>query len=296
MSFFHLLENGNLKKFTETLIHKYAISPRKSWGQNFVIDKSVIDALLVEAKLEETDTIVEVGSGIGTLTYFLLKNCQKVISYELDPILSTIIRKEFYNYSDKLEVRSGDFLKLEVPPHHKLISNLPYGISSPFIQKITRIESRPEIIAVTLQKEFANHLCAKSGDQDYSRISVFSSFYYNFEVIRTFPPHYFTPKPHVQSSLVRGIRLEPPKLIQDKEFFTFLTNLFCRKHKKVRNNLQVFAKVYPRNLRKKFRLELDTLEYRDHQPVNLSPNQIFDLFRQFNELIISFPQKPSNAD
>ncbi|MFX1516032.1 MAG: 16S rRNA (adenine(1518)-N(6)/adenine(1519)-N(6))-dimethyltransferase RsmA [Promethearchaeota archaeon] len=295
MSFFHLLDKGNLKRYTETLIQNYAISPKKSKGQNFVINKSVVDSLLVEAKLEEKDTVVEVGCGIGTLTYFLLKKCQKVFSYELDPILSTIMRREFFNYSDKLEIRSGDFLKLQIPPHHKLISNLPYGISSPFIQKITEIENRPEIVTVTLQKEFANHLCAKSGDPNYSRISVFSSFYYKFEVVKTFPPHFFTPKPIVQSSLVRGIRLEPPKLTRDKDFYLFLTYLFCRKHKKVRNNLQVFAKDYPRNLRKKFRIELDKLEYRAYQPVNLSPNQILELFVEFNELMLSFP-KLSNTD
>jgi len=293
LSFFHFLDNGNLKKYTETLIQTYAISPKKSKGQHFVIDKSVVDTLLVEAKLEYKDTVVEVGCGIGTLTYFLLKKCQKVFSYELDPILSTIMRKEFFNFSAKLEVRSGDFLKLEIPPHHKLISNLPYGISSPFIKKITEIENRPDIIAVTLQKEFADHLCAKSGDPNYSRISVFSSFYYKFEVVRTFPPQFFTPKPHVQSSLVRGIRLEPPNLIRKKDFFIFLTHLFCRKHKKVRNNLQVFAKDFPRNLRRMFKLELDKLEYRAHQPVDLSPNQILDLFLQFNEILLSFPIKSS---
>ncbi|MFW9906622.1 MAG: 16S rRNA (adenine(1518)-N(6)/adenine(1519)-N(6))-dimethyltransferase RsmA [Candidatus Thorarchaeota archaeon] len=294
MSYFDYLEKGNLKKYTKTLIQKYAISPRISWGQNFVINKSVVDALLLEANLREKDIIVEVGCGIGTLTYFLLKSCQKVFSYELDPILSTIMRKEFYNYGDKLEIRSGDFLKLEIPYHHKLISNLPYGISSPFIRRITDISNRPEIITITLQREFANHLCAKAGESDYSRISVFSSFFYKFEVINTFPPHFFTPKPHVQSSLVRGIRLDPPKLTREKEFFIFLTHLFCRKHKKVRNNLQVLAKSYPHNLRKKFRFELDKLEYRTHQPINLSPNQILDLYQQFNEIQRSFSRKSSD--
>lgn len=294
MSFLDYLEKGNLKKYTQTVIQNYAISPRKSWGQNFVVDKSVIDALLEEANLRETDIVVEVGCGIGTLTYFLLENCYKVLSYELDPILTTIMRKEFYNYSDKLEIILGDFLKLKIPPHHKLISNLPYGISSPFIKKITDIKSRPEIIAITLQKEFANHLCAKAGDSDYSRISVFSSFFYKFDVISTFPPHFFTPKPHVQSSLVRGMKLDPPELTRGKDFFIFLTHLFCRKHKKVRNNLQVLVKTYPRDLRRMFRHELDKLEYRAHQPVNLSPNQILDLYRQFNDIRISFSSKLKN--
>ncbi|MFX1285445.1 MAG: 16S rRNA (adenine(1518)-N(6)/adenine(1519)-N(6))-dimethyltransferase RsmA [Promethearchaeota archaeon] len=288
MSFFHLLEKGNLKKYTKSLIQNYAISPKKSWGQNFVIEKSVIDALLSEIALNQKDIIVEVGSGIGTLTYFLLQSCQKVFSYELDPILSTIIKKEFIDYNEKLEVISGDFLKLELPYHQKLISNLPYGISSPFIKKITQSKNRPDLIAVTLQSEFANHLCAKPGDPDYSRISVYSSFFYKFEILQTFPPHFFTPRPHVHSSLVHGTKLEPPEIIRNKDFFIFLTNLFCRKHKKVRNNLQIYAKHYPKELRRFFKRELDKLEYRSNHPASLSPNEILDLFEQFNEILVNF--------
>ncbi|MFX0141186.1 MAG: 16S rRNA (adenine(1518)-N(6)/adenine(1519)-N(6))-dimethyltransferase RsmA [Candidatus Hodarchaeota archaeon] len=295
MSFLHLLEKGNLKKYTKTLIQNYAISPKKSWGQNFVIEKTVIDALLSEVALNQKDIIVEVGSGIGTLTYFLLQNCQKVFSYEIDPILSTIIRKEFIDYSEKLEVISGDFLKLEVPYHQKLISNLPYRISSPFISKLTKSKNRPDLIAVTLQNEFANHLCANPGDPDYSRISVYSSFFYKFEVIRNFPPHFFTPRPHIYSSLVHGTKLEPPEIIKNSDFFIFLTHLFCRKHKKVRNNLQVYAKQYPRNLRKLFNHEIDKLEFRSNHPINLSPNEILDLFTQFNEMLINFSRLKKNS-
>lgn len=286
LTFLHLLAKGNLKKYTTALIQNYAISPRKSWGQNFVVKKVVIDDILSEAALNKEDRIVEVGGGIGTLTYFLLQNCQKVFSYELDPILSSIIIKEFFEYGEKLKVISGDFLKLKIPVHHKLISNLPYGISSPFIKKMTQIEKRPETIVITLQREFADHLCAKPGDPNYSRISVFSSFFFKFEITKTFPPHFFTPMPHVHSCLVRGTKLEPPEEVKRKDFFIFLTHLFCRKHKKVRNNLQVYIKQFPRDHRKLFRKELDKLEFHGNQPINLSPKEILDLFQQFNEISI----------
>lgn len=295
MSFFYLLEKGNIKKYTKTLIQNYAISPKKSWGQNFVIEKTVIDALISEVALDQKDIVVEVGSGIGALTYFLLQNCQKVYSYEIDPILSSILRKEFINYGEKIKVISGDFLKLEIPFHQKLISNLPYGISSPFIKKLIESKYRPDLIAVTLQSEFANHLCAQPRDPDYSRISVYSSFFYKFEKIRMFPPYFFSPRPHVHSSLVRGTKLEPPPIINNRDFFSFLTHLFCRKHKKVRNNLQIYVKNYPRGLRKLFRHEIDKLEFSTNQPVNLSPNEILDLFIQFNEMLSNFPRLRNNS-
>ncbi|MFX0013637.1 MAG: 16S rRNA (adenine(1518)-N(6)/adenine(1519)-N(6))-dimethyltransferase RsmA [Promethearchaeota archaeon] len=291
MSFFNLLEKGNLKKYTKTIVQKYAITPSKSSGQNFVIEKAVIDALLSVVDTSQEDIIVEVGTGIGTLTYFLLQKCQKVFSFEIDPILSSIVKKEFINYGEKLKIISGDFLNLEIPPHQKLISNLPFNISSPFIKKITTIENRPEIMALTLQREFANHLCAKPGDSSYSRISVFSSYSYKFELIQTFPPHYFTPRPKVQSALVRGTKLKSPEIIKDKNFFEFLTRLFCRKHKKVRNNLQIYAKQYSRDQRKLFMNELDRLEYHSRKPISLSPSEILDLFNVFNEILITFLSK-----
>lgn len=287
MNFLNLLSNGNLEKYTKSLIQKYAISPKKAWGQNFIIEKSVIDTLLSEVELNEEDTIIEVGGGIGTLTYFILQNCRKVFLYEIDPILSTIMKKEFINYEEKLEVISGDFLKLEIPYHQKLISNLPYSISSPFIRKISQSLHRPEIIGITLQSEFANHLCAKPGDPDYSRISVFSSFFYEFEIVRTFPPHFFIPRPNVYSSLIRGIKLKPPEITKDENFFIFLTHLFCRKHRKVRNNLRVYARHYPREIRTAFMTEINNLEFSTNQPINLTSSEILELYQQFRDLQIS---------
>ena len=107
MNFLNLLANGNLEKYTKSLIRKYAISPNKAWGQNFIIEKSVIDCLLSEVELNQEDIIIEVGGGIGTLTYFIPQNCRKVFLYEIDPILSTVMRKEFIDYDEKLEIISG---------------------------------------------------------------------------------------------------------------------------------------------------------------------------------------------
>lgn len=271
------------------MLRKYAISPRKKWAQNFVVRKKVVDALLSGAKLDSKDKVIEVGGGLGTVTFFLLNKCTKVISYEIDPLLATIMVKNFIKYEKKLSVISDDFLTQKIPDHPKLIANLPYNISSPFIKKIINLEVPPETIAVTVQNEFARHLCARSGDADYSRISVFPSFFYHFELRETFPSNYFYPKPKVKSSLVIGRRTENiPQPVKEKEFFTFITNLFCRKHRKVKNNLQVYKKIVDDSQRKRFKNELQQLEYSSHQPRHLSPQQILSLYIQFKELIRGF--------
>ncbi len=98
------------------------------------------------------------------------------------------------------------------------------------------------------------------------------------------------PKPRINSSLVHGIKLEPPDLVKDKKFAVFLTHLFCRKHKKVRNNLKIYVKQYPRDLRKLFRRQLDKLEFHNCQPINLTPSEILGLYHQFNEILLAFQE------
>ncbi|MHA2073082.1 MAG: 16S rRNA (adenine(1518)-N(6)/adenine(1519)-N(6))-dimethyltransferase RsmA [Candidatus Hodarchaeales archaeon] len=288
MNLLHLLKNGDINGYTKALIRNYAIKMNKNHGQNFVVDKNLLNYLISIADLTTEDIVVEVGGGIGTVTFDLLKNCKKVYLYEIDPILSSIIVKVFNKYQDNLEVISGDFLTEAIPKHHKLVSNLPYNISSPFMKKITKMEYRPNIISVTFQKEFADHLCAKPGDSEYSRISVHSSFFYKLEIIETFSPSSFYPTPKVHSSLVRGCKLNPPDSVKEKDFSEFLTNLFCRKHKKVRNNLRVYSKALAREQRKDLMREIDKLEFKANQPVNLTPNEILSLFLEFKSILKNF--------
>ncbi len=277
-----------MDRYTKALIRRFAIKVKKDHGQNFVVNKNLVNKLISVADLKSADIVVEVGGGIGTVTFDLLKNCKKVFLYEIDPILSSIIVKVFNEYLEDLEIISGDFLVKDIPKHQKLVSNLPYNISSPFLKKITEIEYPPEIISITFQKEFADHLCAKPGDSGYSRISVHSSFFYKFDIIETFSPDSFFPPPKVQSCLVRGIKLEPPDSVKEKDFTEFLTNLFCRKHKKVRNNLRVYSKTLAREQRKDFMREVDGLEYKADQPINLTPREILYLFQEFRSLLENF--------
>ncbi len=283
-----MLSDGNLELYTRTIIQNYAITPRKTWGQNFVIEKEIIDLLISEADLKQNETVIEVGGGIGTLTFFLLQNCEKVISYEVDPLLSTILLKEFQIYKDRLTILSGDFLKQEIPIHDKLVSNIPYNISSPFIKKITELKNPPDKLAVTLQKEFADHLCAKPGESEYSRISVYSSYFYKFNVIKTFKSNCFYPKPKINSKLVLGERLNPPVQVKEEEFFHFLTNLFNRKHKKAKNNLRIYSKRTELPLRKDFEKEISKLEFASTQPIHLSPIQILDFYIDFKKVQSNF--------
>jgi ribosomal RNA small subunit methyltransferase A len=279
------LEEGDLKKYTREVILEYAISPKKNFSQNFVVKKALIDEILKISEIKTEDSIVEVGGGIGTLTYFLLTKAREVVSYEIDPLLSSILKKEFYKFKDKLTVISGDFLKEEVVPAKKIISNLPYSISSPFISKVTNFEVPPSLIVVTVQEEFANHLCAKTGSSNYSRLSVYSSYFFNFEKIKKFTPEFFYPKPKVSSYIVKGIPVRSPGIVREEGFFPFLTALFSRKHRKSRNNFGIYKKKLIRQDRHKFQNLLDTIDNSSKQPIKLTPDAIIDFYVDFQQLI-----------
>ena len=279
------LAEGDLKKYTREIVLEYAITPKKGLSQNFVVKKALIDNILAISEINKDDTIVEVGGGIGTLTYFLLANAGKVLSYEIDPLLSSILKKEFYNFGDKLKVISGDFLKENVIPTQKIISNLPYNISSPFISKISNFEIPPSLVVVTVQEEFANHLCAKTGSSNYSRLSVFSSYFFKFEKIKIIPPEYFYPRPKVSSCIVKGTPVQSPAIVRERGFFPFLTALFTRKHRKSRNNFGIYQKKLVKQDRSKFQKSLDTIDCVSKQPINLTPEEILNFYIDFRYMI-----------
>ena len=279
------LAEGNLAKYTREIIQEYAIAPKKGLSQNFVIKKALVDEILKISQISDEESVVEVGGGIGTLTYYLLLKAKEVFSYEIDPLLSSVMRKELYRYEDRLKVIVGDFLKEDVKPVKKIISNLPYSISSPFISKISNLGIPPALVVVTVQEEFANHLCAKTGSSNYSRLSVYSSYFFDFEKIKRVPPEWFYPRPKVSSFIVKGTPVKSPDTVKDKEFFPFLTALFTRKHRKARNNFGIYQKRLIRQDRSKFQNMIDSIDNSAIQPINLTPEAILDFYLDFQHLI-----------
>lgn len=288
MKVLNLLESGDLRQFVREISDKYALRIRRSIGQHFMIDKGLIDLLILNSELKSDDIIIEIGTGIGILTYFLLKNCKKVYSYEIDPLLASLVRKEFIEFDKKLDIISEDFLKTELPFHHKIVSNLPYNISSPFFHRISVLKHSPELIVVTLQREFAKHLCAAPATSNYSKISVYPSYFFKFRtIIEDISPHSFYPSPKVYSSIIRGDCLSPPDVVKTADYINFLNHLFCRKHKKVKNNLKPYFKEKYSFKWKNYYSRLDELENMESQPINLDREEILLIY---NDIRKNFPE------
>ena len=152
---------------TGRLIAETGIVPKKSKGQNFLIDGRVADRHIAYAGIREGDRVLEVGPGLGILTERMADLPCELTCIELDDILAEYISQTF---GDRLRLIHGDAVKVDFPEFDVFVSNLPYSVSTPIIFKL--LDHRFRTAVVMVQKEFADRMVADVGSPDYSRLTV----------------------------------------------------------------------------------------------------------------------------
>lgn len=236
----------------------------KKLGQHFLVDRRVLARIGDYASLAEEDRVLEIGPGTGNLTKVLSARAGTVFAIEVDPALASSLEGRFQN----VVVIRGDALKVPLPDYNKIISNLPYQISS----KITfRLLERPFDLAVLMyQKEFAERMVASLGTKDYGRLTLNVSLRAEVEIVERVPRGAFRPMPQVESAIVR-LRPREKRIDVDYRVFDDLTRgLFSMRRKKVKRSLAAM-KVSSDVLS---RIEPDLLERR---PQELSLEAVVDL-------------------
>ncbi len=272
---------------TLKILNKNGIKLDKRKGQNYLIDRDVLSRIIQSADLSKRDTVLEIGAGIGTLTIPLAKNAGKVIAVEQDrKIAQILIRRLDELHISNVEVVAGDATKIDFPKFNKVVSNLPYKISSPITFKI--LEKRFELAVLMYQMEFAERMIADPGDSNYSRLSVVMYFYANVEMLFKVSKNAFFPKPKVSSAV---IRLNPKDGVEVDEFFLDVTRaLFQHKRKKVRNALtDSFHEIG--NLDKAERRDLiSKLDQKlmDQRVVKMEPGNILELSKELKKVMNGF--------
>lgn len=197
--------------------------------QHFLIDEQVLERIIGYGKLDHSDTVLEIGAGYGNLTAKLAKRAGKVIAIEVDPELAPSIKK-----LENVEVILGDALKEEFPHFNKVISNLPYSISSPVTFKL--LEHGFELGILMYQHEFAKRLVASPGSKDYGRLSIAVQHHARVDILEVVSRHAFSTPPEVDSAIVRVVPRPQPYEIRDVDFFMrFITAAFSQRRKKLRN-------------------------------------------------------------
>jgi len=239
---------------------------RRKKGQNFLVDKNIAELEIKHADIQKKDIVLEIGPGTGVLTTLIADKASKVVAIEIDDKLidrlkSFLPENVMLIHDDALKV---DFGKL--PKFNKIVSNLPFQISSPITFKFFEYDF--ELAVLIYQKEFADRMVAKPGGKDYSRLSV-GVYYKSFcDVVARVPKTCFYPQPKVDSSIIKlKPRATPPFFVKDKKLFFDLTrDLFNHRRKKISNTIEKLYGVIS-----------DDLPYSDRRVEELSPEQISEV-------------------
>ena len=232
---------------TKEVVNKHNFKFSKSLGQNFLIDDNVIDRILEGARLSETDRIIEVGPGIGTLTREMGKVAENVVAIEIDKTLIPILKETLADL-DNVEVVNEDILKVDVQGlineklnggPVKLVANLPYYITTPIVMKFLEEDIPVTDLVVMVQKEVADRMNAKPSTKDYGALSVAVQYYCDTEIVAKAPRHMFVPQPNVDS-IVIGLHVrDEKKYVVDNEdiFFKTVKASFGQRRKTLLNSL-----------------------------------------------------------
>ena len=197
--------------------------------QHFLIDEQVLGRIIEYGRLNRFDTVLEIGAGYGNLTEKLAQKAGKVIAIEVDPKIASSL-----NQFENVELIIGDALEQDYPHFNKVISNLPYSISSPVTFKLLEYDFDMGILMY--QHEFAKRIVAAPGGKDYGRLSIAVQYRANVEILEVVPGLAFSTPPKVNSAIVRLVPRLPPYEVKDVDFFMkFITAAFSQRRKKLRN-------------------------------------------------------------
>jgi len=212
-------------------------------GQHFLYDPKIAAKMCEAAEITKNDTVLEIGPGKGLITKELSNMARKVIAIEKDSNLVDSLEGRFPN----VEIINADILDIDWPRFDKIVSNVPFEISSPLLEKI--FEARKTAVLI-LQKEFAARLLAKPGGKDCSKLTVKCNYYCDAEKVSELKPGAFRPAPKVSATIIK-LMPHPPPFKTDEAFWGTVNILFQHKRKTVRAALKGTHANLPESLAKK---------------------------------------------
>ncbi len=214
---------------------------RKRFGQNFLVDPGIINAIVSAIDPQRNDTVVEIGPGLGAITEPLLERLAHLHVVEIDRDLIARLKKQ--NPASRLSIHEGDALAFDfatIGERLRLVGNLPYNISTPLLFHLASYVGVVRDMHFMLQKEVVERLVALPGESEFSRISVMLQYRFHMEWLIDVPPESFDPPPKVQSAVVRLIPKEKSLLTakDDSMLFRVVQAAFAQRRKMLRNTLK----------------------------------------------------------
>jgi len=223
------------------LLTHYQIEPKKSLGQNFLFDESVLARIVAAADLQPLEPVLEIGPGLGSLTRLLVQTAASVTAVELDNRFIPILQTELA-YFDNVRLIHGDILEQDLDAlfdqPYKVVANVPYYITGAILRHLLSARQKPVCLVMTVQKEVAERMTAVPPQM--SLLAVSTQLYGRAEIITTIKAGAFWPRPDVDSAVVRLTLFPEPMLpfAEEKRFFTLVKTGFSQKRKQLKNNLR----------------------------------------------------------
>jgi len=218
--------------------------PKKSLGQNFLVDKNIRDKIISACEFDPADVVLEIGAGRGELTEIAAKKVKKLFAIELDTDLCLRLKDKFKDLSN-VKIIHQDILKFAFREGSgkgkiKVIGNIPYYISSPIIEHLFKYRKKLSTIYLTVQKEFAQRIVALSGSKEFGSFSCFVQYYSEPKILFHISKGCFYPVPKVDSSFLRlEIRKKPLlSAAKEKNLFRITRSAFNQRRKTLRNSLK----------------------------------------------------------
>lgn len=232
---------------TIAILQKYHFSFQKKYGQNFLIDTTVLDRIIAAAEITKEDCVLEIGPGIGTMTQYLAESAREVVAVEIDKSLIPILKETLADY-DNVVILNEDILKTDinriVEEHNggrpiKVVANLPYYITTPIIMGLFEQHVPLQSITIMVQKEVADRMQVGPGTKDYGALSLAVQYYAKPEIVANVPPNCFIPRPNVGSAVIRLTRYEQPSVqVEDeRRMFALIRASFNQRRKTLVNGL-----------------------------------------------------------
>lgn len=244
------------KSYLMQKLREIGVEPASRHGQNFLIDLNLVNMIVDSADLGPQDVVLEVGTGVGSLTALMAPKAGRVVTVEIDANLYELASEELFS-QENVTMLKIDALKNKnkfapevmqavgtalgaVPDSRlKLVANLPYNVATPIISNLLLCEHTPHMMVATIQKELADRLVAEPWSKNYGALSVWVQSQCKTEIVRVMSPKVFWPAPKVTSAIVR-LEVQPQRraMIPDLKYFhQFTKAIFLHRRKYLRANV-----------------------------------------------------------
>jgi 16S rRNA (adenine1518-N6/adenine1519-N6)-dimethyltransferase len=246
-------ESGGGARAVKEALEARGLSPRRRFGQNFLVRDELAERIVEHAHLRNDDAVVEIGPGAGALTPRLAQRCRSLVAVEKDTGLAAYLREDLSGLAN-VEIVEGDFLEFDLAAcaaahgvdKLAVVGNIPYNITTPILERIFEQRAVVRSAVLLVQKEYAERLAAAAGSPAYGSLTLFARYHALLEPLMTVRPSAFWPRPEVDSMLVRVLlRERPPVEAPEALLFAIIRASFQQRRKQLANTLEA-ALGWPR--------------------------------------------------